>query len=161
MTLEIEPERQCRVCHHKKPISEFSGGKRRVCNACRSDQEAARRQTSEHRLGERVRSAERRKTEAVRNYHKTYAYKSKLKKYGLTWDDYQRMIATQEGRCLICQREARLYVDHDHETTKVRGLLCGSCNSGIGYMGDSIANVRRALEYLLSPPGVPVEVPST
>src|SRR5262245_11939341 len=50
-----------------------------------------------------------------------------LEKYGITEDDYQRMLTEQRGVCAICQRHQRyqrLSIDHNHRTGKVRGLLC-------------------------------------
>jgi hypothetical protein len=49
-------------------------------------------------------------------------------------------------------REKRLAVDHDHATSKIRGLLCSVCNIGIGKLGDSIAGLQRSLDYLTNPP---------
>lgn len=73
--------------------------------------------------------------------------------YGITLEDYWRMHKVQDGRCAICTKRTDLVVDHDHQTGTVRGLLCGSCNRGIGYLKDSSANLSRAVSYLekLSP----------
>ena len=75
-------------------------------------------------------------------------------KYGITVKDYDKMYEFQGGCCDICGRHQtefmrRLAVDHDHETGAVRSLLCASCNSGIGKLGDDIATVREALNYLI------------
>jgi hypothetical protein len=75
-------------------------------------------------------------------------------KYGITVEDYDKMYEFQGGCCDVCGRhqtefQKRLAVDHDHETGAVRSLLCASCNSGIGKLGDDIATVREALNYLI------------
>ena len=58
--------------------------------------------------------------------------------YGITLDDYNKMFNEQEGKCAICQRHQNelkkiLYVDHDHKTGEVRGLLCKNCNVALGF----------------------------
>lgn len=58
------------------------------------------------------------------------------------------MLAAQQGRCAICGREPRsgkhLHVDHDHDTGRVRGLLCFSCNAAIGQLHHDVDRVMRA-----------------
>lgn len=72
-----------------------------------------------------------------------------LKAYGLSPDDYDTLVALQDGRCRICGSPAkRLHVDHDHGSGAIRGLLCGRCNRGIGMLGDSPDTLRRAAEYI-------------
>jgi len=75
--------------------------------------------------------------------------------YGITHEDYERMLEEQKGKCAICgtdkpRRKGRLYfsVDHCHDTGKVRGLLCDFCNNGIGRLNDDPALLRKAIEYL-------------
>ncbi len=73
--------------------------------------------------------------------------------YGISIDEYRQMHAAQSGVCSICQSvcfSGTLSVDHDHETGKVRGLLCRKCNTAIGMLGDDIKLVQRAVNYLKS-----------
>lgn len=79
------------------------------------------------------------------------------KNYGLSSSQYQAMLDDQGGVCAICGKPSDrihkgvrvdLYVDHNHETGKVRGLLCEGCNSGIGYFRESADNLRKAIDYL-------------
>ena len=60
------------------------------------------------------------------------------KKYGITLEQYDEMFEAQGGICAICKESditgKRLSIDHDHETGKVRGLLCGKCNTRIGVL---------------------------
>src|SRR6476469_6189244 len=67
--------------------------------------------------------------------------KSHLKRtYGITFEEYDFMLDRQNGVCAICKgvHGRRLAVDHNHETGKVRGLLCGSCNAALFLLEDSI-----------------------
>jgi len=53
-----------------------------------------------------------------------------------------------DGRCQNCGAEARLVLDHCHETGEFRGWICDPCNVGIGQLGDSVEGLERALAYL-------------
>ncbi len=72
--------------------------------------------------------------------------------YGISSSDYEEMLVKQGGVCLLCNEECtsgkRLAVDHCHVTGKVRGLLCGKCNRGLGMFNDNIAVLLKAAEYL-------------
>lgn len=79
------------------------------------------------------------------------ARRVKLKSYGLTEEAYQTMVEAQNGVCAICQRppkRARLYVDHCHLTSRVRGLLCHPCNAAIGLLQENLDTIARAMIYL-------------
>ena len=60
------------------------------------------------------------------------------------------MLVAQNYQCLICDIPllTRVDVDHDHLTGQVRGLLCVSCNGGLGIFKDSIERLERAIQYL-------------
>lgn len=73
--------------------------------------------------------------------------------YGLTLGDYERMLFEQDERCAICESPEcdsthSLAVDHDHQTGKVRGLLCRRCNQVLGKMEDDPALLEAAAAYL-------------
>ncbi len=76
------------------------------------------------------------------------------KKYGISPEDFDRMLDVQRGVCALCgegasdSRGFRPHVDHCHETGKVRGILCGPCNRGIGQFKDSIELLQKAIRYL-------------
>jgi hypothetical protein len=78
--------------------------------------------------------------------------------YGLTPEEYDRLLAFQGGACAICQnipRTKRLAVDHDHKSGAVRGLLCRSCNYKVlGGVKDSVDTLQRAITYLQDPPAI-------
>ena len=78
--------------------------------------------------------------------------KRDLKKLAsISLEDYEKMFDEQKGLCLICETSyvKALAVDHDHITGKVRGLLCGQCNLGLGNFKDNETLLSRAVEYLL------------
>jgi hypothetical protein len=80
-----------------------------------------------------------------------------IKKY-MPLDKYQEILVKQENKCAICKKEEaskhqngkvkRLSIDHCHSTNKIRGLLCKSCNIGIGELKDSIELLESAIRYL-------------
>jgi hypothetical protein len=81
--------------------------------------------------------------------------------YGITLVEYEMLLAKQNGVCAICQQPEktldkknnslrRLAVDHCHTTSKIRGLLCFYCNTGIGKFGDNPQLIERAAEYVRS-----------
>lgn len=83
--------------------------------------------------------------------------RTKLAKYGLTVDDYDRMLAEQGGVCKLCgqppnpegiRASSKLHADHDHESGVVRDLLCTTCNRGLGYFKDDPVLLRAAAEYI-------------
>ncbi len=85
--------------------------------------------------------------------NKEYIRKHNLKRYGISIDEYNDMFAKQEGKCGICGthqsgEKRALDVDHDHDTGKVRGLLCNACNKAIGLLNEDISILERAAEYL-------------
>jgi hypothetical protein len=85
------------------------------------------------------------------NKFKEYAFKHNG--IPITLDQYNQIFTNQNGCCAICDKhqsdEPRaLAVDHDHETGKVRGLLCNNCNRGIGHLKDSEETLLKAASYL-------------
>lgn len=69
--------------------------------------------------------------------------------YGITPDDYRRMLREQKGLCAICGKsEKNMHIDHDHETGKVRGIICVSCNHMLGRAYDDIDILLNAVQYL-------------
>lgn len=73
--------------------------------------------------------------------------------YGITIGDYEKLRNSQGGHCAICgihesQLTRRLSVDHDHDTGSVRGLLCGTCNSLLGWAKDSVHILSNAITYI-------------
>ncbi|MHA2044102.1 MAG: endonuclease VII domain-containing protein [Candidatus Thorarchaeota archaeon] len=89
-----------------------------------------------------------------RKKHPRHEYKRALdlrQKYNMTVEDYDTLLADQDGKCAICYSppsSRRLDVDHNHSTGEVRGLLCAKCNTGIGLFDDSTVALQKAIDYL-------------
>lgn len=78
--------------------------------------------------------------------------RSRFKRFGVTPTDVRDMLERQGG-CAVCRTpEPRgkngWHVDHDHETGRVRGVLCITCNIAIGMLHDDLARARQAVAYL-------------
>lgn len=82
--------------------------------------------------------------------------KELVRKYGLTLEDYNRMLVAQGGVCAVCrnldyQKDGKirpLSVDHNHSTNQVRGLLCLACNMAVGYLKDEPLLAEAVARYL-------------
>jgi hypothetical protein len=76
------------------------------------------------------------------------------RKYGISLQDYDAMLAQQHAACAICRRtfDGTPCVDHCHATRVVRGLLCSPCNQGLGCFDDDIDRMQAAADYLRRPP---------
>lgn len=126
--------RRCSVCKVEKPKTEFHGSNR--CKPCDRAYLKAWRQTPKGKA-----TYDRINRRAV------------LRRYGVTIDDYDEMMASHNGLCAICRRVdpegRRLAVDHNHATGRVRGLLCRPCNTALGLFGDDLLHLESAVRYLL------------
>lgn len=68
---------------------------------------------------------------------------------GCTKEQFDHLVKIQCGRCAICRRiPKKMCVDHDHKTGKLRGMLCVTCNSAVGFLMDSEMIMRQAIEYI-------------
>ena len=75
------------------------------------------------------------------------------RKFGITQEDYKKILEEQNSLCAICgadhyKEKKGLYVDHNHETGEIRGLLCNNCNCGIGYLKDDVKLLNKAIKYI-------------
>lgn len=74
-----------------------------------------------------------------------------IRDFGITLEQYERMAALQNNLCAICgdpEKGKGLAVDHNHQTGKVRELLCGRCNPAIGFLRDDPVLARKLASYL-------------
>lgn len=137
-------------------------GHRNECKRCNLEAKAARYRANAEKERERVRkwaaenpekvrAASQRAKESGRKKVNSRRYHLK-RKFGLTIEDYERMLEAQGRGCYICgappPEGGSLHVDHDHATGTVRGLLCFTHNNALGDFGDDPALLRSALRYL-------------
>lgn len=80
---------------------------------------------------------------------KAYVRASGFKtRYGISMDEHAAMVKAQNGRCRICNEVDKLWVDHNHDTGKVRGLLCPGCNTTVGFLEKRRHLLDACLEYI-------------
>ncbi len=104
------------------------------------------------------RRASERKRRGTRNRYYRHYYASRPQRlrlnnhlrsvYGLELWQYDALLVAQGGVCAIClgaPDRQRLGVDHDHDTGRVRGLLCRRCNSQLGWLETYDSDIRRYL----------------
>lgn len=134
----------CSACNELKPIESFGisalyvGGRRRQCTRCRGKRN-------------KPRPAETRTPTPPAD---TRRYKLKGR-YGITEQDYSRMLAEQGGKCAICatddpkSRYGVMHIDHCHKSGKVRALLCNPCNTLLGKVERSPVGLEAFSAYVL------------
>lgn len=156
--------KRCTKCGKTKPLEAFDrqtgtrDGLRPDCKACVAARRKASYARNKERELERVRRWQQDNSERFRAYRAEYRDKRDFRAehlrrtFGLTPDDDDRMLAEQGGGCAICGRTPKpgkhLHVDHDHETGRVRGLLCFGCNVGVGSLQHDERRIQRAIAYL-------------
>lgn len=109
------------------------------CKACRKEIDSRPEHRAQHR----------KRYHTQKDQYRDDTYK---RKYGITLEEYNKMLADQKNVCaicgLFCTTKRNLAVDHDHDTGEVRGLLCSNCNRGLGHFQDKVNNLEKAIEYL-------------
>lgn len=161
----MKKRKTCTKCQEAKHSNAFYKGENQ-CKACRYAASRAYRAAHPEKVREwekrhRERHREARKKSVrdwqQRNRSHTRAYNLR-RNFGITPEEYDRLRASQAGRCAICgQPETMksrkghplpLCVDHDHTSGKIRGLLCNSCNIAIGNLRDDPGRCLAAANYL-------------
>lgn len=125
--------RLCPDCQTEKPLTEFvrnrstPSGYGGYCRPCHNVRGSA----------------------SVKKNHGTTRHYHLTQRYGIGEAEVQEMVEEQGGMCLICQRPLdSVHVDHDHNTGAIRGILCFTCNVGLGNFKDDPWRLERAAEYL-------------
>jgi len=141
----------CNSCKENKPYNELvkakkaKDGYRSWCKDCRKKY----RNQPQMKLREKKQQAEYRKKFPDKDKNKWYKYK-----YGITLEEKRQMYDEQNGKCGICEEDMLVakdcHLDHNHKTGKIRGILCDTCNRGLGYFQDNPEFLQKAAEYILN-----------
>ena len=147
-------KKECRICHVSKALADFNAhsgnkdGLRRECKICQSILARKHYKTIAVEARKQKKIYRKENPDVYRNLH----YKNK---FGITLKEYRGMLKSQNKKCAICgngksanPNGRRLSVDHDHKTGRVRALLCGNCNAGLGSFMDNSKLLRKAISYL-------------
>ena len=119
--------RKCKICSEEKDITEYTSFMHpngvtyhhRACKPCRAKQH-----------------------ESIRRKNV----------YGVSDEWYEKQLEMQGSECMVCggetYRNKSLVIDHNHDTGAARGLLCGSCNSMIGFAQENPSILKAGMDYL-------------
>lgn len=138
--------KHCRKCKRELPVVAFPRGRNRRdglqvhCRECVAEYGAAHSRRRRDAMGMPVRCEACRAARGRQDRPK--------REYGLTEADRDESIASQGGVCCICLSAPPQHVDHCHETGRVRGVLCFSCNAALGQFKDRPDAIRRAAAYV-------------
>lgn len=161
MTTELS----CSRCKVVKPIEAFrirrnrsQNGKRlgrwSWCKACEAESFKTPKRREQIRLRTKKYRDNLKKTnlQEVRRKERECNIR---RKYGISISEYDELVKGQNGVCAICNNHPtnscgkKLHIDHCHTTGKIRGLLCGQCNTALGSFKDDINVIRNAINYLV------------
>lgn len=155
----------CVDCGAQFEVVKIKGRVPKRCDAC------FRRRAAQRMAEWRLANPERARATYARNNAKRLADPEHLKdkrereirrRYGIEPGEFERLMRVQDGRCAICHQlpsrrvngrtrpglAPALHVDHDHGTGRVRGLLCGNCNTMLGLAGEDPQVLAQAISYL-------------
>ena len=97
-------------------------------------------------------------TDKQKEYQQQYFQKNKIKIYSqrngwiITLNEYNEMLKQAKNKCSLCDKDngnRKLFIDHNHNTGKVRGLLCNKCNSALGMFNDDAELLKKASDYVI------------
>ncbi len=130
--------KRCTICHRSKRLALFGPDK-----------------YAPDGINYRCRSCNRKKGLVWKRNHPEEAGRTELaRKYGITPQQRRDLLAKQENRCAICRAQFKspkdTHTDHVHDSKppRVRGILCFSCNLGLGHFHDCEVVLQAAAEYI-------------
>jgi len=155
LACNTETHKRCARCEEVKPRTEFYKNKSAYdglqgrCKACNIASVSEWQKANPKKHSEYNVQWDKKNPRKKRDRHLKW-------RLGIPYGTYDEMLAAQEGKCAICRRtdpngrgSTVFHVDHCAETGNVRGLLCHSCNLGIGHFFHQIDFLKSAIEYLI------------
>lgn len=82
-----------------------------------------------------------------------WTLRKRCSRHNISVEEFWSMYEEQDGTCPICDQAVEAEdsaIDHNHKTGEVRGILCKTCNRGLGLFKDNPSTTKRATEYLLT-----------
>lgn len=152
----------CFCCNKEKSISDFyKNNQTKDGFSCYcKNYESKKQKIMREKHKEKRKQSAKIYYQKTKKEHKIRNIKNHLKiRYNITIEEYQALLIKQNFCCAICgEKETRknssgngisaLSVDHNHKTDKVRGLLCQTCNTGVGMFKDNVDLLYKAVDYL-------------
>lgn len=150
----------CPCCKQSKELLYFGKDKNRIsgvgayCKDCRNEKTRIRKLTD---LDFLKKANKYRKAWNKSNPDKAENYKLRHR-YGIDASEFRAMLDTQDNKCKICKLlfdgKVRPLIDHNHQTGKVRGLLCLHCNSAVGYIKENFDTALNVAKYIQEDQGI-------
>ena len=156
--------KKCGKCKIEKPIKNFyqsKATKTGIYPNCKDCSKESKKRSREKSIDLKQKTKQYKQNYRKKHPERNNGYyrRRNLSKYNLSLLEYENILNSQNGACAICLKNEiindnfnkmakLLSIDHDHNTGKVRGLLCNKCNTGLGLFEDSIESLVKAIEYL-------------
>jgi hypothetical protein len=156
----INGKKKCSKCGINKDLDEFYFRKNRSiyessCKKCclLSSKESLNKPANKIKYKIRQKIWKDNNGERIYQYNRSAHLKQR---YGITINEYNDLLVKQNVRCAICDstntkdgKAKKFYIDHDHKTGKIRGLLCRHCNLLLGFSNDDVNILLKSINYLL------------
>lgn len=140
----------CKKCEIEQNLQNFQkhpagkDGYSNFCNKCTNERRRKRYKIPEvkQKNSERTKIYRKNNPEMIKNIDLKW-------RYGIDLEFFNKLKIEQNNCCKICKKVTeKFHVDHDHDTKKVRGLLCSNCNTGIGLFYEDLTILNQAILYL-------------
>lgn len=128
----------------------------KVCSSCKEEKEISffgKDSSNKTGLTRQCKECNRKRVNAYNKANPEKKREQNYKaRYGVTIKEHNALYKKQDGKCATCNDELNPgVIDHNHITGEIRGLLCNSCNSALGFAKDNIQTLSNMIEYIQWP----------